>query len=177
MKLVTQIALSLTISASAPAQQTTSDQLISEYLSGRLFVFNDHALNLADSSFFEKLIAGKILKIERLDSVLGRRQYGTIGKNGVLRIQIENLSVLAEEEYRVVDASILKFFDEDRALFYFIGGLPNTNIYYALDILVNKKIKEVKELSPNAAQQIWGSVAKNGAVLINTDGPIDLPMK
>lgn len=112
-----------------------------------------------------------------MDSISSFTEYGTIGKNGALRLQIDDLKVLKKEQYRVVDASILKYFDESKQTFYFIDGLPNKDIYYALHGLINKKIKEVRSIGPNEAQAIWGSQGKNGAIMINTDGQIDLPMK
>jgi hypothetical protein len=177
MKIYYQILLWTLLSGKILSQDISSDQLTAEFLSGRLFVFNDYALNQADSSFFKKVITAHISKIEHLDSISSFTEYGTIGKNGALRLQIDDLRVLKREEYRVVDASILKYFDESKQTFYFIDGLPNNDIYYALDGLVNKKIKEVKKMAPNQAQAIWGTQGKNGAIVINTDGRTDLPMK
>lgn len=177
MKTYYQILLWTLLSGRVLSQDISSDQLTAEFLSGRLFVFNDFALNKADSSFFKKIISGHILKIEYLDSISSFTEYGTIGKNGALRLQIEDLKVFKKEHYKVVDASILKYFDASKQTFYFIDGLPNSDIYYALHGLVNKKIKEVRKMGPNEAQAIWGSQGKNGAIVINTDGQIDLPMK
>jgi hypothetical protein len=177
MKTYYQIILWTLLSGRVFSQDISSDQLTTEFLSGRLFIFNDYALNQADSSFFKTLTSGHILKIEYLDSISGFKEYGTIGKRGAIRIQVEDLKKLKNEDYRVVDASVLKYFDESKKTFYFIDGLPNRDIYYALDGLVNKKIKEVRKMGPNEAQAIWGSQGKNGAIVINTDGQIDLPMK
>ena len=177
MKTYYQIIFWIFLSGTVLSQDISSDELTAEFLSGRLFIFNNYALNTADSSFFKTITSGHITKIEHLDSLSGFTEYGTIGKNGALRLQIDNLKVLKKEQYRVVDATILKYFDESKQTFYFIDGLPNTDIYFALLGLVNKKIKEVRKMGPNEAQAIWGSQGKNGAILINTGGRIDLPMK
>jgi hypothetical protein len=157
--------------------QITSDRLIREYLSGKLFIFNNYAVNSADSAFFKKLIEGKILKIDSLDNKTGLTEFGTIGASGVFRIQVLNLNVLKDEQYRVVDCSILKYFVDEKKTFYYIDGLPNKNTVVALNGLINKKIKEIRQMGSNEAQAIWGNEGKNGAIVINTDGQIVVPMK
>jgi hypothetical protein len=176
MKRYFQILLLIFISAPA-ISQTTSDQLRTEFLSGQLFIFNNYALKKADPSFFRKLIKGKIITVERLDSLVGQDKYGTIGLRGVFKVQIQNLKALKREHYQVIDSSVLKYFDERNQIFYFIDGGPTEPMDQALRWLVNKRIKEVKKLGPTAAQAIWGTQGDNGAVIINTDGKIDLPMK
>jgi hypothetical protein len=167
----------LTLISGHAISQTTSGQLKANFSSGQLFIFNNYALKNADPSFFKKLIKAKIIAVEHLDSIVGLTEYGTIGSRGVFKVQIQNLNVLKREHYQVIDSSVLKYFDERSEIFYFIDGGPIGSMNEALGWLVNKKIKEIKKLGPATAQAIWGTQGNNGAIIINTDGKIDLPMK
>ncbi len=154
------------------SQSITREQLVTEFRQGRLIVFNGYALHSADPSFFRKLVSAEISDVEHLDSLIGRIEYGTVGKQGVVRLTIDNLNKLTKARFSVVDAFILKYFDAAKPMFYFIDGMPASDTFVALDWLVNKKIKEVQLLAPREAEAIWGRQGKDGAVMINTEGEI-----
>ena len=157
------------ISFQLTAQTYSQEYLTEDFLSGRLFIINELAIADTDSSFFKIMSTLEILSREIIDSKLGKELYGTLGESGVTRFKIQNTEELTDEYVSLVDAIVLKHFNKEDSLFYHTDGLPNHDIYYAIDILINKTIEKVQILGKNQATAIWGEEGKNGADLINCD--------
>jgi hypothetical protein len=151
------------------AQNYSQESLIQDFLSGRLFIINELAIADTDSSFFKVMSTVEILSREMIDKELGKELYGTLGETGVTRFEIENTGKLKDEYVSLVDATVLKHFNQEDSLFYMTDGLPNHDIYYAIDILINKPIEKVQIIGKNQAMAIWGREGKNGAVMVNCD--------
>jgi hypothetical protein len=151
------------------SQKYQIDKLIGDFSSGKLFIINELAIAEADSIFFTELSKTDIEEYKIIDSISGKLNYGTLGSKGVFELTVSNTSRIADLYVGLIDASVLKYFDEDKDLFYMTDGAPNSNIYYALNILINKSIDEVTVLDKYQSKAIWGTEAKNGAIQVICD--------
>lgn len=103
-------------------------------------------------------------------------EYGTLGEQGVFKLTVEDTSNLKNLNVGLLDSSILKHFIMENDVFYMTDGAPNSNIYYALNILINKTIEKVTILDKYQSKAIWGNEAKNGAIQINCDREKELKL-
>ncbi|WP_258105851.1 hypothetical protein [Marinoscillum sp. MHG1-6] len=149
------------------AQEISGDSLIAGFQSGRLFIVNELAIASADPSFFNKLAKLDITNYELLNKEDGKELYGTLGSTEVIRLTVTDTKKLAKETVKLLDASILKYFNTEDSTFYYTNGIPNNNIYYALDPLLNLKIDEIRRMGKNEAMAVWGSTGERGAVYVN----------
>ena len=129
------------------AQEISGDSLIAGFQSGRLFIVNELAIASADPSFFNKLAKLNITNYELLNKEEGKELYGTLGSTGVIRLTVETTKKLAKETIKLLDASILNYFNAEDSTFYYTNGIPNRDIYYALDPLLNLKIEEIRRIA------------------------------
>ena len=150
---------------------------MTDFLSGRLFIINGLAIGDTDSSFFKTLSKTEIVSYEYLDSLEGKENYGSLGERGAIRLNIKKSKKLNKEYASLLDASILKHFNQEDSLFYHTNGVPNSNIYYAINSLVNMKIEKVQVLDKYQAQGLWGNEGKNGAIVINCNRDEKLEIK
>lgn len=157
----------LLISISSFSQKYSPETLMTDFLSGRLFIINGLAIGDTDSSFFTTLSKTEIISYEYLDSLEGKENYGTLGERGVIRLNIKKLKKLKKKYASLLDASILKHFNQEDSLFYHTNGVPNNNIYYAVNSIVNMKIEKIQILDKYQAEALWGKEGKNGAIVIN----------
>lgn len=145
-----------------------------DFLSGRLFLVNNYALADADSSFFEQLSQLEIINYEQVPSEVAKPKFGTIAAGGATQVTVLNASQLNNFYASKLDSKVLKHFNQEDSLFYHTNGVPNTDIYYALNSLINMKIESVQTMGSNQATALWGEQGKNGAVVINCDREGDL---
>jgi uncharacterized protein YnzC (UPF0291/DUF896 family) len=151
------------------AQNYSQESLINDYLSGRLLIINELAVADTDSSFFETMCKLKIVSREIINQELGKELYGTVGERGVTRFEIENTEKLKDQYVSIIDATVLKHFNQEDSLFYMMDGLPSHDMYNAIQILMNKKIEKIQILEKNQAMAIWGREGENGALIVNCD--------
>ena len=168
MTAMKSIHLLFLISTTSVFGQHSPESLMTDFSSGKLFIVNELAVADADTSFFTKLASLNILNYESLAPNKGKENYGTIGERGAIKINVSNSEALREEYAGLLESYVLKHFNQEDSLFYHIDGIPNHDIYYALNSLIGKKIDEIKVLGKNQASALWGERdGKNGAILIS----------
>jgi hypothetical protein len=161
------VALLLLLSSTfAKSQNCIKDSIINDFVNGKLLLINQLSIVNTNDAFFSKLLSMKFTYCEMIGPDKGKEMYGTMGENGVISIELSNLETLRGEYVDLVDASVLKFFHEEDAVFYHTDGIPNRDMFMALNTLLNKKIEKVDLIEKAEARAIWGDQAKNGAVMI-----------
>jgi hypothetical protein len=122
-----------------------------------------------NETFLNKLLELQFTACEVIGPEKGRELYGTMGENGVISITLFDVEPLRQEYVDLVDASILKYFDNENPLFYHTNGVPNLDMYMALNSLINMKIDRINIIEKSESRAIWGDQAKNGAIVISCD--------
>ena len=158
------------------AQKHSMESLINDFSSGKLFIINELAIAEADSTFFNVLATLDITSYSKVGPKEGKKSYGTLGEKGVFKLEVKDTSKFKDIYVGLVDASVLKYFNQKDSLLYMTDGAPNKNIYYALDILINKTIESVQIINKNEAMAIWGKEAENGAININCNREKELTL-
>jgi len=142
------------------------DSIISDFVNGKLLLINHLSVVNTNDVFFTKLLSLEFTECEVIDSQRGKVLYGTLGENGVISITLSNVEALRQEYVDLIDANILKYFNVENPVFYHTNGIPNRDMYIALNTLVNKVIDKIDLIDKTEAKTIWGEPAKNGAVMI-----------
>lgn len=150
------------------SQEQISDGLIQDFQNGKLFVINKVAIAKADSIFFKTLAQEEFDEYQYLKPEEGIKKYGTIGENGVHQIEAQLTQDYKAMKLSILEAYILKDFNQEKGLLYMIDGAPNQDVYIALQLLINKKIEKVQHLKKNQAKAIWAREGENGAMMIHT---------
>jgi hypothetical protein len=150
----------------AKSQNCNRDSIISDFVNGKLLLINQLAVLNTNDAFFSKLLSLDFAICQVIDPEEGETLYGTLGEFGVTRITLTNVEPLRQEFVDLVDASILKYFNAGNPLFYHTDGIPNRDMFMALNTLINKKIEQIDVIDKSEARAIWGEPAKNGALMI-----------
>jgi len=160
------ICIIILTSSKVQSQNCVKDSIVNDFVNGKLVLINQLSIVNTNDAFFVKLLSLEFANCEVIDGEKGKELYGTMGENGVISISMLNTEELSGEYVDMVDASILKYFNEEDALFYHTNGIPNRDMYRALNDLINKKIERIDVIEKNEARSMWGEQAKNGAILI-----------
>ncbi len=158
------------------AQGCQKDSLISDFVNGKLVLINNLSIVNTNDAFFSKLLSLQFSACEVIAPERGYELYGTLGEKGVISITLLDVEPLRGQYVDLVDASILKHFDLEKPVYYLTNGIPNRDMYMALNSLTNKIIEEIDVIDKVEAQAIWGQRAKNGAVSVtfNKTEPLTL---
>jgi hypothetical protein len=158
------------------SQTCNRDSIISDFVNGKLLLINGLSVVNTNDAFFSKLLSLEFTHCVTMGPEKGKSIYGTMGEKGVISIVLSNVEPLRQEFVDLVDASILKYFDIDKPLFYHTDGIPNRDMFMALNTLINRKIDQVDVIDKSEARAIWGEQAKYGAVMItcNKTQPLTL---
>jgi hypothetical protein len=170
------VAILFLTSLEANAQGCMKDSLISDFINGKLILINNLSIVNTNDPFFSKLLSLQFTACEVIAPQRGYELYGTLGEKGVISITLFDVEPLRGQYVDLVDASILKYFDLEKPLYYLANGIPNRDMYMALNSLTNKKIEEIDVIDKVEAQAIWGDRARNGAVSVtfNKTEPLTL---
>ena len=160
----------------AISQNCIKDSIVYDFVNGKLLLINQLSVLNTNDAFFSKLLSMKFTYCETIDEEQGKDLYGTMGENGVISITLSDTEPLRGEYVDLVDASVLKYFDIDKPVFYHTNGIPNRDMFRALNTLINKKIEKVDIIEKTEARAIWGEPAKNGAVMITCDKTLPLTL-
>ena len=156
----------LLLSIPAKSQDCNKGSIIDDFVNGKLLLINQLSVVNTNDAFFSKLLSMEFTYCETIDGEKGKALYGTMGENGVISITLSNTEPLLGEYVDLVDAIVLKYFNKDNPVFYHTNGIPNRDMYMALNTLINKKIEKVDIIEKTEARAIWGEPARNGAVMI-----------
>lgn len=151
------------------AQPQSREELLTDFQSGRMVVINNCALVNADTVFLDTLIQARIIRYNKIDGATAKSSYGSLGQHGVIQIQVELPAKFEKINYHVVDASILKYLNQEDSMFYMIDGMPTHDIYNVIHLLIDKPIEKVQVLRREQAMAIWGRQGSRGATMINCD--------
>jgi hypothetical protein len=164
------------ISVQARSQGCLKDSLISDFVNGKLILINDLSIVNTNDPFFNKLLSLQFTACEVIEPDRGYELYGTLGEKGVISITLFDVEPLRGQFVDLLDASILKHFDIGNPIYYLTNGIPNRDMYMALNSLTNMIIEEVDVVDKAEAQAIWGERARNGAISItcNKTEPLTL---
>jgi len=164
------------ISVQARSQGCLKDSLISDFINGKLILINDLSIVNTNDPFFNKLLSLQFTACEVIRPERGYELYGTLGEKGVISITLFDVEPLRGQYVDLVDASVLKYFDLEKPIYYVTNGIPNRDMYMALNSLTNMIIEEVDVIDKVEAPAIWGERAKNGAISItcNKTEPLTL---
>lgn len=157
--------------------QRTAASIMKDFQSGRLFLVNNYAIADADSSFFEQLSQLEIINYEQVSREIAKPKFGTIAEKGAILMTVLNASKLNDFSASKLDSKVLKHFNQEDSLLYHTNGVPNTDVYYALNSLIDMKIETIQKMGPNQAIALWGTQGENGAVVINYDRENNLLFK
>ena len=158
------------------AQGCLKDSLISDFVNGKLILINNLSIVNTNDPFFSKLLSLQFTACEVIAPQRGYELYGTMGERGVISITLFDVEPLRGQYVDLVDASILKYFDIEKPVYYLTNGIPNRDMYMALNSLTNKIIEEIDVIDKVEAQAIWGDRARNGAISVtfNKTEPLTL---
>lgn len=158
------------------AQRCLKDSLISDFVNGKLVLINNLSIVNTNDPFFSKLLSLQFTACEVIAPERGYELYGTLGEKGVVSITLFDVEPLRGQFVDLVDASILKYFDIEKPVYYLSNGIPNRDMYMALNSLTNKIIEEIDVIDKVEAQAIWGERARNGAISVtfNKTEPLTL---
>lgn len=170
------ISICLLISVQARSQGCQKDSLINDFVNGKLVLINNLSIVNTNDPFFSKLLSLQFTACEVIAPERGYELYGTLGEKGVISITLFDVEPLRGQYVDLVDASILKHFKADNPILYQTNGIPNKDMFMALNALLNKKIEHLEVVNKTEARAIWGDRAKNGAVAItfNQTEPLTL---
>ena len=170
------ISIFILISVQARSQGCLKDSLINDFVNGKLVLINNLSIVNTNDPFFSKLFSLQFTACEVIAPERGYELYGTLGEKGVISITLFDVEPLRGQYVDLVDATILKHFDLENPVYYLTNGIPNRDMYMALNSLTNKKIEEIDVIDKVEAQAIWGQRAKNGAVSVtfNKTEPLTL---
>jgi hypothetical protein len=170
------ISIFILISVQARSQGCLKDSLISDFVNGKLVLINNLSIVNTNDPFFSKLLSLQFTACEVIGPQRGYELYGTLGEKGVISITLFDVEPLRGQYVDLVDGSILKYFDLAKPVYYLTNGIPNRDMYMALNSLTNKKIEEIDVIDKVEAQAIWGDRAKNGAISVtfNKTEPLTL---
>ena len=158
------------------AQGCLKDSLISDFVNGKLVLINNLSIVNTNDPFFSKLLSLQFTACEVIAPERGYELYGSMGERGVISITLFDVEPLRGQYVDLVDASILKYFDIEKPVYYLTNGIPNRDMYMALNSLTNKIIEEIDVIDKVEAQAIWGNRARNGAISVtfNKTEPLTL---
>ena len=159
----------LMVATEGKSQGCLKDSLIDDFVNGKLVLVNQMSLINTNDAFFNKLLSLDFTACEVIGEDKGRELYGTMGGKGVVSITLFDVEPLRGQYVDLVDASILKYFNDEIEMFYHTDGIPHQDMYSALNALVNKKIEKVDVIQKEEAMAIWGKQARNGAIMITCD--------
>jgi len=162
------ISIFILISVQARSQGCLKDSLISDFVNGKLILINDLSIVNTNDPFFNKLLSLQFTACEVIKPERGYELYGTLGEKGVVSITLFDVEPLRGQFVDLLDASILKHFDQENPVYYVTNGMPNRDMYMALNSLTNMKIEELDIIEKAEAQAIWGERARNGAISITS---------
>jgi len=170
------IAILFLASVNVYGQGCLKDSLISDFINGKLILINNLSIVNTNDPFFNKLLSLQFTACEVIKPERGYELYGTLGEKGVISITLFDVEPLRGQFVDLLDASILKYFDLENPIYYVTNGIPNRDMYMALNSLTNMKIEEVDVIEKGEAQAIWGERARNGAISItcNKTDPLTL---
>lgn len=170
------IAILFLTSLEMHAQGCLKDSLISDFVNGKLVLINNLSIVNTNDPFFSKLLSLQFTACEVIAPERGYELYGTLGEKGVISITLFDVEPLRGQYVDLVDARILKYFDQDKPFYYLTNGIPNQDMYMTLNSLTNKIIEEIDVIDEVEAKAIWGDRAKNGAISItfNKTEPLTL---
>jgi hypothetical protein len=170
------LAILILTSLGVNAQGCLKDSLINDFVNGKLVLINNLSIVNTNDPFFSKLLSLQFTACEVIAPERGYELYGTLGEKGVISITLFDVEPLRGQYVDLVDATILKHFDLENPVYYLTNGIPNRDMYMALNSLTNKKIEEIDVIDKVEAQAIWGQRAKNGAVSVtfNKTEPLTL---
>ena len=170
------IAILILSSYEVNAQGCLKDSLISDFVNGKLILINNLSIVNTNDPFFSKLLSLQFTACEVITPQRGYELYGTMGERGVISITLFDVEPLRGQYVDLLDASILKYFDIEKPVYYLTNGIPNRDMYMALNSLTNKIIDEIDVIDKVEAQAIWGDRARNGAISVtfNKTEPLTL---
>ena len=170
------ISIFILISVQAKSQGCLKDSIISDFVNGKLILINDLSIVNTNDPFFNKLLSLQFTACEVIKPERGYELYGTLGEKGVISITLFDVEPLRGQFVDLVDASILKHFDQANPVYYVTNGMPNRDMYMALNSLTNMKIEALDIIDKTEAQAIYGPRAKDGAISItfNQTEPLTL---
>ena len=109
-------------SIQARSQGCIKDSLINDFVNGKLILINDLSIVNTNDSFFNKLLSLQFTACEVIKPERGYELYGTMGQNGVISITLFDVESLRGQFVDLVDASMLKHFDEGNPVYYLTNG-------------------------------------------------------
>lgn len=158
------IAILFLTSFEVNAQGCLKDSLISDFVNGKLILINNLSIVNTNDPFFSKLLSLQFTACEVIQPERGYELYGTLGEKGVISITLFDVEPLRGQYVDLVDATVLKYFDLEKPIYYVTNGMPSRDMYMALNSLTNMIIEEVDVIDKTEAPAIWGPRAKNGAI-------------